>query len=64
VIWNKVVLEVKGDPSPSGGVTHLVLDDTVTGEKSDFKVDGMFVFIGFKPNTGLIKEHFNHDAFG
>jgi thioredoxin reductase (NADPH) len=64
VIWNKVVLEVKGDPSPSGGVTHLVLEDTVTGEKSDFKVDGMFVFIGFKPNTGLIKEHFNHDANG
>jgi thioredoxin reductase (NADPH) len=64
VIWNKVVLEVKGDPSPSGGVNHLVLEDTVTGEKSDFKVDGMFVFIGFKPNTGLIKEHFNHDANG
>ena len=64
VIWNKVVLEVQGTPGSTGGVTQLMLQDTVTGENSPFKVDGMFVFIGFKPNTGLIRGHFDHDANG
>ena len=25
---------------------------------------GFFVFIGFKPNTGIIAEHYEHDAAG
>ena len=31
---------------------------------STLPVSGCFVFIGFKPNTGLIREHFRHDASG
>jgi thioredoxin reductase (NADPH) len=27
-------------------------------------VNGCFVFIGFRPNTGIIDEHFDHDAMG
>ena len=27
-------------------------------------VGGVFVFVGFRPNTGIIKEHFQHDAQG
>jgi thioredoxin reductase (NADPH) len=61
VIWNKTVKEIVGAPA---GVTELSLTDTVTGAGSTLPVDGVFVFIGFRPNTGLIKGHFNHDAGG
>lgn len=45
-------------------VTGLSLENTVTGERSHLPVTGCFVFVGFRPNTGLIKEHFEHDASG
>src|SRR5207245_1456019 len=61
VIWNKRVLEIKGTER---GTDHLVLEDAVTGGRSSLKVGGVFVFIGFKPNTGLIDGHAEHDAAG
>jgi thioredoxin reductase (NADPH) len=63
VIWNKKVLELKGAPAP-GGLELLVLEDTVTGEVSTLSATGCFVFIGFHPNTGLVRQHFNHDPSG
>jgi thioredoxin reductase (NADPH) len=60
-IWNKVVEEVEGEPR---GVTQLRLQDTVTGALSKLPVGGVFIFVGFRPNTGIIKEHFQHDAQG
>ncbi len=61
VVWNKVVEEVHGEPK---GVTHLTLKDTQTGESSRLDVGGVFIFVGFNPNSGLIKGHFDHDAGG
>jgi thioredoxin reductase (NADPH) len=61
VIWNKVVEEIEGDQT---GVKSLRLRDTVTGAESRLPVTGVFVFIGFKPNTGVIKDHIAHDAQG
>ena len=61
VIWNKVVEEVEGEPK---GVTQVRLKDTVTSELSTLPVGGVFIFIGFTPNSGLIKGHFDHDAGG
>ena len=61
VIWNKVVKEIKGGPE---GMTEVMLEDTVTQEDSALPVTGCFVFIGFTPNLGLIKGHFEHDASG
>jgi thioredoxin reductase (NADPH) len=61
VIWNKVVEEIEGEPK---GVTQLRLKDTVTGERSTMPVGGVFIFIGFTPNSGLIKGHFDHDENG
>jgi thioredoxin reductase (NADPH) len=60
-VWNKVVKQVIGSER---GVRHLELEDTVTGELSHLDVGGVFIFIGFKPNTGVVKEHFKHDASG
>ena len=61
VIWNRKVLEMIGD---AGGLRKLELEDTITGERSDLEVTGAFVFIGFRPNSGLIRGHFDHDASG
>ena len=49
VLWNKEVTEVRGDATVSG----LLLRDTVTGETSELPVQGLFVAIGYKPNTEL-----------
>ena len=61
VIWNKRVLELTGTPA---GLQSLLLEDTLTGGIMTLEATGCFVFIGFRPNTGLIKEHFAHDASG
>jgi thioredoxin reductase (NADPH) len=61
VIWNKKVNEMTGEAS---GLKSLALEDTVTGVRSTLAVTGAFVFVGFKPNSGLIKGHFKHDASG
>jgi thioredoxin reductase (NADPH) len=61
VIWNKVVTELAGSPS---GLESLVLKDTVTGATSSLAVTGCFIFVGFKPNTGLVTQHFAHDPAG
>lgn len=61
VIWNKQVLELVGGPS---GLQKVRLQDTLTNAPSDLAVTGCFIFVGFKPNSGLIKGHFRHDASG
>lgn len=61
VIWNTKVEELVGDVS---GLKHLVLEDTVTGSRSELAAQGCFIFIGFRPNSALIQEHFAHDAGG
>jgi thioredoxin reductase (NADPH) len=60
-VWNKTVEEIVGTPR---GVAHLRLRDTVSGAVSELPVTGVFIFIGFRPNTGIIKGHFDHDAQG
>jgi thioredoxin reductase (NADPH) len=61
VVWNKVVTELAGGPS---GLESLALKDTVTGSTSSLAVTGCFIFVGFKPNTGLVTQHFAHDPSG
>lgn len=61
VIWNKAVEEIEGDDNQ---VKNLRLKDTVTGKGSALEVGGVFVFIGFRPNSDLVKGHFDHDAGG
>ena len=49
--FNQEVAEVKGEMT----VDALSLRDTVTGEMSELPVQGMFVAIGYKPNTDLFE---------
>lgn len=61
MVWNRVVEEITGD---ARGATGLRLRDTVTGARSTLAVTGCFIFIGFTPNTGIIKGHCTHDPQG
>jgi thioredoxin reductase (NADPH) len=60
VIWNTVVAEIRGDST----VTGVVLQDTVTGEETEMKTDGVFVAIGHKPNTEVLIDQLDLDPNG
>ena len=51
VIWNAVVEAIAGDKR----VKHATLRRLDTGEVSELPVDGVFVYIGMDPNTGLFR---------
>ncbi|GGD95132.1 thioredoxin reductase [Tsuneonella deserti] len=63
VLWNKVVESFEGDPL-AGGLTHLSLKDTVSGDMSAFHCDGAFVAIGHAPSTELFKKKLAMDDGG
>lgn len=54
VIWDSVVEEVIGAPSPQS-VTGIVLKNVKTGMTSELATDGFFVAIGHAPATELFK---------
>lgn len=62
LILDTIVEEVHGDAQ--GLMRSLDLRNVRTGEASELPVTGMFVFIGFRPNTGIIEGHVNHDPLG
>jgi thioredoxin reductase (NADPH) len=62
VIWNSAVEEVEGDEQ--GLVKTLKLRDVITNERRDLTATGLFVFVGFRPNTGIIDGHVDHDDMG
>ena len=62
VIWDTVAEKVDGEPDT--GMTALHLRNVLTGEKKLLAATGLFVFIGFRPNTGVIAGHFDHDPLG
>ena len=49
-----------------GGTTlsSVVLEDTVTGERTEEDFDGVFVFIGLSPNTAVVEGLVDLDAQG
>jgi len=61
-IWDTVVDEVQADGQ--GLVTGLKLRNVNTGIVRNLPATGMFVFIGFRPNTGIIEGHVAHDEMG
>jgi thioredoxin reductase (NADPH) len=61
MVWNKKVNQIVGTEK---GIGHLEMEDTVTSTQSQLQVGGVFIFIGFKPNAGLVEGHFEHDEGG
>ena len=50
VLWNSKVVEVLGYES----ITGVRVEDTVTGERGDIELGGLFVAIGHTPNTAFL----------
>ena len=61
VIWDTVVESAVGDAS---GLTTLKLHNVKANTRSDLAVTGLFIFVGFRPNTGIIADHVKHDEMG
>lgn len=59
-LWNTVVESVEGEEV----VKRLRLRNVLTGEKSTLDISGIFVAIGFKPNTDYLKGIVSLDANG
>src|SRR5216683_434772 len=57
-IFDAQVKEIKGDSKE-----HIVRYEQ-NGAIKELSVGGVFIFIGFVPNSGLFKVHVNHDDAG
>jgi len=60
-IWDSVVESIDGDGTK---VTGLSLKNVKTGEKSTLEVGAVFPFIGFKPNSYIVREGLKLDEGG
>jgi thioredoxin reductase (NADPH) len=60
VVWNTEVTEVLGEDVVSG----LRLRDTETGAERDESAQGLFLAIGYKPNTDVFRDWLEVDAKG
>ncbi|MBI2409232.1 MAG: FAD-dependent oxidoreductase [Gemmatimonadetes bacterium] len=61
-VLDTVVESIHGDAQ--GLMTHAVIRNVHTGVTSELAATGCFVFVGFRPNTGVIDGHFEHDSAG
>jgi thioredoxin reductase (NADPH) len=61
VVWDTVVERIEGG---GNAVARLAIRNVRTGAASTLPVGGVFVFVGFRPNTGIVRGHFEHDAGG
>lgn len=51
ILYNTVATEILANDK---GVRGLSLKNTQTGEKSEIDTDGVFIFVGFKPNNHIV----------
>ncbi len=61
ILWNKVVTEAKGG---AGGLTSIMLEDTVSHAATELPVGGLFYAIGHVPNTEIFKGQIDLDDTG
>lgn len=59
-LWNTVVTKVDGN----GAVQSVRLKSTLNGEENTKETDGIFIFIGHSPNTGIFKDQIEMDETG
>lgn len=60
--WNAEIEEIQD--TGKGEVTAMVLKNSVTGERKELTVDGVFVAIGHTPNTSLFTGQIETDSNG
>ena len=63
VIWNSTIETMVGNPK-NGGLTGVVLKDTLSRETSELECDGVFIAIGHTPNSDLFRGKLDLDEKG
>lgn len=61
IIYDSTITKIIGADSR---VTHAIVTNRKTGDKSELEVDGIFINIGVTPNTELFKEYLKRDKWG
>ena len=59
-VWNSQVVDVLGEDKVSG----IVIEDTVTGDKRELPVTGLFIAIGHDPRSELVRGVVDVDGEG
>ncbi len=59
-IWNSAIEEILGDNIVKG----VKIKNLITNEMTEMKIDGVFVAIGYKPNTDIFKDQLKLDENG
>ena len=61
ILWNSQPMEIQGDQK----VTGLSIKNTLTGVIESLDIDGVFIYVGFKPNSELVsgQVELDHDGF-
>lgn len=54
VLWNKKLIEIKGEQNPRN-VNGAILEDTKDGSKKEMPINGIFIAIGHKPATSIFE---------
>ena len=61
VVWNSVPTAFKETPA---GVAGLAVKNVRTGEETEIPADGIFIAVGYEPNTTLFKDVLDLDGQG
>ncbi len=61
ILYNTVATEIESNDK---GVSGLSLQDTLTDKKRSITVDGVFIFVGFKPNSQIVPAGVKLDTSG
>jgi len=59
-LWNMVPVEVRGKDQ----VESVLLENTKSKERSELKVDGVFIYVGERPQTGFLGDLVDRDQAG
>lgn len=63
ILWNSVPTSYIGSQA-EGGLKGVILENTKTGDRSTLEIDGLFVAIGYVPNTSIFKGQLDLDDAG
>jgi len=59
-ILSSIVTEIKGTQK----VEAVRIKNLITGQENDFSCDGVFIYIGYEPETAFLKNNLTMDAAG
>jgi thioredoxin reductase (NADPH) len=60
LLWNSVIQEIEGDST----VRSILVKNVKTGEITELKTEGVFLFVGLSPRTQFLKGLVNFDEAG